>query len=194
MILVAPPRTKAIEPGGRLVVLAHVPLDRRADEDPVHTFVVSRGSKQPRLRLVPVRPQTLAPNDETGCGESFAFRFGRMSCEGREPHVDVESVLVAGMSRQHRATARRSHVTNEQSRSECRSRRCSEICDVGDKGWVTVESVARRTHHRITVTVERQRLGALQTTGGIKTHRRGGTSQRLPYLRPFREQHAPLAA
>src|SRR5688572_14710723 len=102
MILVAPPWTKAIEPGGRLVVLAHVTLDRRADEDPVHTVAVSRCRKQPRLRLVPVRPQTFAPNDETGCGESFAFGFGRTSFERCEPHIDVESVLVAGMSGQHR--------------------------------------------------------------------------------------------
>ncbi len=86
-----------------------------------------------------------------------------------QPDVGIEPDLVAGVSGQHRTTARLRHVADHQPRpAELRALGGQALQHV-HQVWVSPVSIARQPHHLPGLAVDRQRLGAGETALGIES-------------------------
>ena len=86
-----------------------------------------------------------------------------------EPDIGVETDLVRGVAREHRATAWLGDVTDEKpGPGRFLGNLAGEFFERRDQGRMTPIAVARQPHHLPGGTVDRERLGASQTALGVE--------------------------
>src|SRR5262249_9798421 len=136
MLVVMPPRPHLRQP--RIVrarLTAHRLLDRRIHEDACNGAVLRRGADHFGMRMRPQLRLTIAPifGDHNRGQAEFALLVGGLVVRcGREPDIDIEPDLMAGVAGQHRTAARLRHVADPDTVPACLFSAVPEPLDEGN--------------------------------------------------------------
>ena len=160
MLVVMPPRPHLREP--RIVrarVTAHRLLDGRIHEDARNGAVLRCGADHFGMRMRPQLRIDIAPifgHHNRGQVKFALLVRGFVVRRGREPDVDIEPDLMAGVSGEHRTTARLRHVADANTVPACLFGAVPEPFDEGNEAWMAPVAIARHPHDLPTRPVDRQ--------------------------------------
>ncbi len=156
---------------------AELLLDRGIDEDARHRGIERGAADELELAARPVGgvdDARLLVDHLLGDHGLALVIAERLLRHRREPDIDIEADLVAGMAGQRRTAARLAHVANEQSRPAIQPLGVAgEPLGEAHQLWRAPVAVAREAHRLPVGTVHRQRHRAGEAALGIGTDRTG---------------------